>query len=62
MTIAANNYSTNDNVINLLKRNCIGSDTFILGGKQFHVRCVAHILNTVIQEGMSNTNDTILKN
>ncbi|XP_058733902.1 zinc finger BED domain-containing protein RICESLEEPER 1-like [Vicia villosa] len=51
-SIFVDNASANDNCIARLKRDYSGRRNLPLGGKLFHVRCCAHILNLLVQDGL----------
>ncbi|XP_076922799.1 zinc finger BED domain-containing protein RICESLEEPER 2-like [Bidens hawaiensis] len=51
-TITVDNCTTNDLLINLLLDKLSLSD-LILGGQLFQMRCCAHILNLIVQDGLS---------
>ena len=55
------NASYNDVAIRMLKDNISYKNQLVLGGKLFHVRCCAHILNLLVQDGLSEIGD-IIKN
>ena len=57
---SVDNASNNDGVMKLIS-NKVQTSSLILGGKLLHVRCVAHILNLVVQEGLNVTGDGIEK-
>ncbi|KAG6537101.1 hypothetical protein ZIOFF_002182 [Zingiber officinale] len=50
-TITVDNCSTNDSLINNVLHK-LDHSTLMLGGTLFHMRCVAHILNLVVQDGL----------
>nr|GMD03661.1 zinc finger BED domain-containing protein RICESLEEPER 2-like [Ipomoea batatas] len=52
-TISVDNASNNDVVVRIAKETFSRSHKLPLGGKLFHVRCTAHILNLVVQDGLS---------
>ncbi|KAK1560563.1 hypothetical protein Q3G72_028080 [Acer saccharum] len=58
-TIAVDNCSTNDSMIDKIKNKF--SDKLLLGGKFFHMRCCAHILNLVVRDGLKVIADGIEK-
>ncbi|XP_038678348.1 zinc finger BED domain-containing protein RICESLEEPER 2-like [Tripterygium wilfordii] len=51
-TISVDNASNNDLAIKLLKETFLKSKRLLLGGALFHVRCAAHILNLIVQDGL----------
>ncbi|XP_019183945.1 PREDICTED: zinc finger BED domain-containing protein RICESLEEPER 1-like [Ipomoea nil] len=52
-TILVDNASNNDVAVRISKQTFSRSHKLPLGGKLFHVRCTAHILNLVVQDGIS---------
>ena len=58
-SISVNNASYNDSCIRCLKENISLSCKLFLGGSLFHVRCCAHILNLLVQDGLSTIKDII---
>jgi hypothetical protein len=58
-TITVNNASSNDVVIEYMRRRLKDENSNILGGEFLHMRCVAHILNLVVTEGLKELNDAI---
>ncbi|KAJ1694106.1 hypothetical protein LUZ63_010804 [Rhynchospora breviuscula] len=57
--ITLNNSSVNDNVVGLLKKKL--GNKMLFSGSHMHMRCSAHILNIIVQDGMSII-ETTLKN
>ncbi|XP_031273207.1 zinc finger BED domain-containing protein RICESLEEPER 2-like [Pistacia vera] len=51
-TISVDNASSNDVTIKVLKENFEVSGKLLCRGKLFHVRCCAHILNLIVQDGL----------
>ncbi|KAK6122956.1 hypothetical protein DH2020_043300 [Rehmannia glutinosa] len=51
-TISVDNASNNDVAIQIAKETFSTSRMLPLAGKLFHVRCIAHILNLVVQYGL----------
>ncbi|GKV39934.1 hypothetical protein SLEP1_g47628 [Rubroshorea leprosula] len=49
--LTADNASTNDGLVRVLKDAVNKWGTAILGGKDIHMRCAAHIINLVVGEG-----------
>ena len=61
-TLTVDNASSNDTAIAFLKRKFAKkSYSFVLGGKHFHMRCVAHILNLIVRDGLTELNGAITK-
>ena len=50
-TITVDNASSNDNMQSILKKQL--RRELVCSGEFFHVRCVAHILNLIVQDGLS---------
>ena len=57
-TITVDNCSTNDVMIRLLL-NKLDTSSLMLGGSMLHMRCAAHILNLIVQNGLSLIGDDI---
>lgn len=57
--ITIDNASFNDTTIAYLKRRFVNWGTAILGGKFLHMRCVAHIINLVVKDGLKDLNESI---
>ena len=57
MSITYNNASANISASNMFKDQLRS----ILNGRLFHGRCVCHIINLIIQDGLSKINDHIVK-
>ena len=50
MTVTVDNASANDNGVAVLRRQLQGTN--IAGGKYLHMRCAAHIINLIVQDGL----------
>ena len=50
-SVTVDNASSNDNMQSILKRQL--QKDLVCNGEFFHVRCVAHILNLIVQDGLS---------
>ncbi|XP_058782670.1 zinc finger BED domain-containing protein RICESLEEPER 2-like [Vicia villosa] len=61
ISISVDNASANDNCIARLKRYYSGRRNLPLNGKLFHVRCCAHILNLLVQDGLDMIKETVDK-
>ncbi|KAL7131899.1 hypothetical protein ABFS83_12G035900 [Erythranthe nasuta] len=53
-TITVDNASSNNGAITYLTKIFDHWGTNLLGGKYMHVRCVAHIVNLIVQDGLKN--------
>ncbi|XP_049935982.1 zinc finger BED domain-containing protein RICESLEEPER 1-like isoform X2 [Nymphaea colorata] len=60
-SITVDNCSTNDSAITTLKRNLGRRNLIPMQGQHLHIRCGAHILNLIVQDGMQDLHDTISK-
>ncbi|XP_054817665.1 zinc finger BED domain-containing protein RICESLEEPER 2-like [Prosopis cineraria] len=62
-SITLDNASVNDNMQDILKERLSLQDDFKLvsNGEFFHVRCCAHILNLIVQEGLKVTSSALHK-
>ncbi|KAG6506276.1 hypothetical protein ZIOFF_031598 [Zingiber officinale] len=58
-SITVDNASYNDVAVRMLKDKLSYKNNLPLGGKLFHVRCCAHILNLLVQDGLSEIQDII---
>ncbi|KAL2895357.1 Zinc finger BED domain-containing protein RICESLEEPER 2 [Bienertia sinuspersici] len=57
MSITLDNASSNDVFADVIKSEL----DLICGGNYFHVRCCAHILNLVVQDGLKEIDDAVIK-
>ncbi|XP_021687541.2 zinc finger BED domain-containing protein RICESLEEPER 2 [Hevea brasiliensis] len=55
--VSVDNAAYNDATIRMLKDNLAYKNSLALNGKFFHVRCCAHILNLLVQDGLSEIED-----
>ncbi|XP_031281653.1 zinc finger BED domain-containing protein RICESLEEPER 2-like [Pistacia vera] len=60
-TIFVDNTSSNDVAIRTLRENFSVTRRLVCGGKLFHVRCCAHILNLLVQDSLSEIKDIVKK-
>ncbi|XP_073152759.1 zinc finger BED domain-containing protein RICESLEEPER 2-like [Henckelia pumila] len=58
-TVTVDNAAYNDVAVRMLKENLSYKNSLPLGGKLFHVRCCAHILNLLVQDGLSEIQNII---
>ena len=58
-TITVDNASYNDVCIRRVKEDFCLRKRLSIGGKIFHVRCCAHILNLLVQDGLNQIVDVI---
>ena len=60
-TITVYNASSNDLAIDYLRRKTKDRVGSLLGCKFLHMRCCAHILNLIVQDGLKDLNESIVK-
>ena len=60
-SITLDNASSNDSMQNLLKEHLCLSNNLLLNGEFFHIRCSAHILNLIVQDGLKVASDALHK-
>ena len=60
-SITLDNASSNDNMQNMLKEHLCLSNSLLLNGEFFLIRCFAHILNLIVQDGLKVASDALLK-
>lgn len=58
-TIAVDNASSNDTAVSYLRGKVISWGKSVLEGKWIHVRCVAHIINLVVNDGLKSIRKSI---
>ncbi|XP_030939787.1 zinc finger BED domain-containing protein RICESLEEPER 2-like [Quercus lobata] len=61
ITITVDNAKPNDVALDYLKKKLEMKDGCMLGGRFLHMRCVAHILNLIVQEGLKGIHNSIVK-
>ena len=59
--IVVDNATVNDAMVRSLKSWLCAKSSILLEGKLFHVRCSAHILNLIVQDGLQVIRDFIYK-
>lgn len=52
VSVTVDNASSNDGAIVYLQKKFDNRGNSILGGKYVHVRCIAHIINLIVQDGL----------
>ncbi|XP_031120336.1 zinc finger BED domain-containing protein RICESLEEPER 2-like [Ipomoea triloba] len=60
-TITVDNASSNDVATTCLRKKLNNVNGTILEGKFIHMRCVAHIINLVVTEGLKEVNESIAR-
>ena len=60
-SITLDNASLNDNMQNILNKHLCLSNSLLLNRELFHIRCFAHILNLIIQNGLKVASDKLNK-
>ncbi|CAI9293329.1 unnamed protein product [Lactuca saligna] len=60
-TITLDNASSNDTFVNLLKGHLCNEGALRSNGDYFHIRCCAHVLNLVVQDGLKAIDEGIVK-
>lgn len=60
-SVVVDNASSNDSMVRLLKSWLVEKCRLPLSGELFHVRCSAHILNLVVQDGLKMISGLISK-
>ncbi|KAL0536304.1 hypothetical protein IC582_025248 [Cucumis melo] len=58
-TITVDNASSNDVAISYVKRRLKSWKSIVLDGELFHIRCCAHIINLIVNDGLKDMNDSI---
>lgn len=59
-TITVDNASSNDTALTYVKNKLLGYNGCVLNGEFLHVRCCAHILNLIVNDGMKELNSSIM--
>ncbi|KAF7808335.1 zinc finger BED domain-containing protein RICESLEEPER 2-like [Senna tora] len=60
-TITVDNASSNDTVVAYLKGRIIDWNGHIMKGEHMHVRCCAHILNLVVNDGLKDMHESVYR-
>jgi hypothetical protein len=58
-TITIDNASSNDIGVDYVRRRIKENNSTVLGGEFIHMRCVVHILNLVVNDGLKELDDSI---
>ena len=59
MTVTIDNASANDSGVSFLRRQMNSAKTSIAEGRYLHIRCAAHILNLIVQDGLKVVDQSI---
>ena len=59
--VTLDNASSNDTCVGILKAKLNSRKCLILNGEFFHIRCGAHILNLIVQEGLKSADEIVEK-
>ncbi|XP_021596634.1 zinc finger BED domain-containing protein RICESLEEPER 2-like [Manihot esculenta] len=60
-TITVDNASSNDVAISYLKKKLANWGVSVANSTYLHMRCMAHIINLVVQDGLKDVNDSVMK-
>ena len=60
-TVTVDNASSNDVSIDYLRSKTKDRVGSLVGCNFFHIRCCAHILNLIVQDGIKDLNESIFK-
>ncbi|GAU45889.1 hypothetical protein TSUD_24910 [Trifolium subterraneum] len=60
-SITLDNASANDTMQKFLKEHLEISNSLLLNGEYFHIRCSAHVLNLIVQDGLKIVSDALHK-
>ena len=58
-SITLDNASGNDVLVKNFKNQLVLNNSLVCSGEFFHVRCSAHILNLIVQEGLKVLGDAL---
>ncbi|KAK9999965.1 hypothetical protein SO802_019568 [Lithocarpus litseifolius] len=61
ITVTVDNAKSNDVALDYLKKKLEMTDGYMLGGRFLHMRCVAQILNLIVQQGLKGIHNSIVK-
>ena len=60
-SLTLDNATSNDSMQDTVKTQVLLSNDLLCGGEFFHVRCAAHILNLIVQDGLKVIKDSLHK-
>ncbi|XP_024021323.1 zinc finger BED domain-containing protein RICESLEEPER 2-like [Morus notabilis] len=60
-SVTLDNASANGVSVDMLREQLVAKRVLVHNGDLFHMRCCAHILNLVVQEGLKQIDDSIVK-
>ena len=60
-TITVDNASSNDTAMGYFKKKLLGWGSSSIRIKFLHIRCIAHILNLIVTDGLKDVNSSIKK-
>ena len=60
-TVTVDNASSNDTVMGYLKNKFLTWGVSVVRYKYLHMRCIAHILNLIVQDGLKEVSDSVKK-
>ena len=60
-SVTLDNVTSNDSMQDIVKSQLNLNDNLLCGGEFFHVRCAAHILNLIVQDGLKVIGDSLQK-
>ncbi|KAF5809412.1 putative transcription factor/ chromatin remodeling BED-type(Zn) family [Helianthus annuus] len=61
LSLTLDNASANDSCVNILRSQLKLKDALVYDGSLFHIRCCAHILNLIVQEGLKKIDVSVDK-
>lgn len=59
MCVTVDNASSNDSGVSYLRRHMNNAKTSIAEGKYLHMRCAAHIVNLIVQDGLKEVDTSV---
>ncbi|KAG8651822.1 hypothetical protein MANES_06G026760v8 [Manihot esculenta] len=60
-TVTVDNASSNDVAICYLKKKLANWGVSVANSTYLHMRCMAHIINLIVQDGLKDVNDSVMK-